>query len=194
MPQGASDTATITVRTSHRGAVMEVQGQPICDGLAITPHLDKDRDNRFAVTHTASGLALIQGQCRTHIDRAAEVIQAATGIDWTAEDRPALVEQIKATALMVDIRAVLGAQGCPKWKADCSEPDQPGWDVRCHTCGWQWEDDNEEGPMDAKRARDLADDHECEPEVQVCPPGETRWMPPHYINRDGTWRVEPKHN
>src|SRR5690349_2454074 len=38
----------------------------------------------------------------------------------------------------------------------------PSWRVGCDSCGWEWEDEDDEGPLSEKDAQQMADDHECE--------------------------------
>lgn len=173
---------------------LSVEGEQIVPGLAITPALKHNdaydgseiNPNRWALTHVPSGRTVVSGRCRLHIDQAAAVAGAAA-IDWTIPDPKAMAAAIVAAKAMPDIAAVIG-RGCPKWKTDCSEPDPPSWSVRCKTCDWVSEEDEDDGPIDGKRARYLADNHECEPWVEICPPGETRWLSPNSVTRDGTLR------
>jgi hypothetical protein len=74
---------------------------------------------------------------------------------------------------------------CP-WCAGTATAPEPGWRVRCQTCDWEYEDDNGEGPLDVKAAKQLARDHECEPWVEISPPGEERWGGANWFNDDGT--------
>lgn len=62
---------------------------------------------------------------------------------------------------------------------------QESWRVRCDTCDWEWEDDFDEGPLDAKQAKRLADGHECEPDVLVMSPAGDRWLRTRQVNDDG---------
>jgi hypothetical protein len=69
------------------------------------------------------------------------------------------------------------------------EKQGPGWLVRCNTCDWQSDDDGDdpwdEGPVDAKRAMDLARYHECEKEVEVKPPWDVAWHSERDFDHDG---------
>lgn len=58
---------------------------------------------------------------------------------------------------------------CP-WCAGTATTPPPGWRVGCHTCDWEWEDDYDEGPLSEKEAKQIANDHECEPDTWVKAP------------------------
>lgn len=73
---------------------------------------------------------------------------------------------------------------CP-WCAGTVETPPPGWKVRCRTCDWEYEDEDDE-PLDAKPAKQVARDHECEPWVEISPPGSERWGGPSWFNNDGS--------
>lgn len=47
---------------------------------------------------------------------------------------------------------------------------EPSWRVGCDTCNWEYEDEWEEGPLTEEAAKEMARDHECEPETWVKPP------------------------
>ena len=55
---------------------------------------------------------------------------------------------------------------CVGHKSDSDDAD-PGFGVECRACGWVWEDEHEEGPLSEKDARQMACDHECEPDTRV---------------------------
>jgi hypothetical protein len=61
---------------------------------------------------------------------------------------------------------------CPRCAGTTNEP-PPSWRVGCHTCDWEHEDEYDEGPLDEKAAKRVADDHECEPSPWVKPPVES---------------------
>ena len=59
---------------------------------------------------------------------------------------------------------------CPYCAGTATEPEPTGWRVGCHTCDWEWEEDDVEGPLTEEQANDIASDHECEPETWVKSP------------------------
>jgi hypothetical protein len=82
---------------------------------------------------------------------------------------------------------------CPKC-AGTERPadEEPSWSVRCNTCDWVWEDEYGEGPLDARAARNLASDHECEPWVEIAPPNSEQWISPNNVNDDGSLRGDTR--
>jgi len=96
---------------------------------------------------------------------------------------------------------------CPICAGNAPEPER-GWVARCHTCGWQREQewvtvtDPAGHPverlveMTPQQARDAADDHECEPDVALLPPIGTagehpkRGYEPSSVRRDGSIRQQ----
>lgn len=175
-----ADTVTVTLRRRRGGALEEngtVEGELVAPGLAITPRRDSPG---FSLTHVGSGLAFVTGYCDTHIRAAAERTLAA-GADWTVDVSVLTGDTHKATLgeLARSIRDELGFE-CRK---RCYHDGAPTCRVRCNTCGWQLDDDDEW--MDAKAAKRAADDHECEPEMQIWVPGPDRWFLPYQVNDDG---------
>lgn len=82
---------------------------------------------------------------------------------------------------------------CPKCAGTGPQPDaEPSWRVRCNTCDWEWEDEWDEGPLSAEQAKRMADDHECEPSVEIGPPGNNDWYHPYLVNKDGSLRDDPR--
>lgn len=66
---------------------------------------------------------------------------------------------------------------CPSCAGtDTAAPPAPAWQVRCSTCDWEYEDEYNEGPLDEAAAKRMASDHECEPEVELLPPGADKWV------------------
>jgi hypothetical protein len=59
---------------------------------------------------------------------------------------------------------------CPVCTGDVAAAAEQSWQVGCHTCDWEWEDEYGEGPLTKKQANEMADDHECERETWVKPP------------------------
>lgn len=177
---GSDPVPVLILRGGER---VEVLGRVVAPGLAITPVVDeKPHRSRYRLTHVPSGLAVGAGQCAAHI---AEAVERATGfgIDWTA-DKALVVEAVKAAG----VPNVLGV--APFCRGHCvgDGPQPPSWSVRCHTCDWWWDEEEDEGPLDAKAAKSMARDHECEPEVQIAPPDSERWVDPFWVNDDGTIR------
>lgn len=162
--------------------LINVEGRVIADGLAITASLGGG--NRFVITHTPSGRAVVSDRCAEHVEAIAATI-AKADIDWTRSDPHEVGNDPEVR------RVVLGAlENYPLCFKRCnpSTPAEPSWSVRCTTCDWEWEDEFGEGPLDAKAAKEMARDHECEPEVELCPPGEdARWMPEWRVKSDGTF-------
>lgn len=67
----------------------------------------------------------------------------------------------------------------------------PSWRVRCSTCDWMYEDEYDEGPLDAKAARSLAYDHQCEPYVQIAPPSGDQWYDRYEVDDKGLVAGKP---
>lgn len=72
--------------------------------------------------------------------------------------------------------------------AGLAEPElPPAWSVGCRTCDWQYEPDTDDDEIrDGRRAVDVAHDHDCEPEVWIVMPGDSKEYRPYDFNRDGT--------
>jgi hypothetical protein len=81
---------------------------------------------------------------------------------------------------------------CPRC-ADTAKPPnpEPTWSVRCNTCDWEWEDEYGEGPLGAKEAKRMADDHECDPEMEIQSP-DGGWHKPWSVNGDGSLKDDPR--
>jgi hypothetical protein len=67
-------------------------------------------------------------------------------------------------------------------------PEEDSWGARCTTCDWVWEDEYDEGPLNAEQAKQVVRDHVCEPQVEILPPGGGQWVDPSRVNDDGTLR------
>lgn len=182
------------IRDGDDWKLFAIEGELVAPGLAITPalrpnadtHQPEPRPNRWTMTHTPTGRSFGLSRCRTHIEQAAQ-LAAEAPVDWTTPDMHAVADAVKATTLLLDIRAAM-RNPCPDRKPDCSQPDPPTWRVRCKTCTWEWGEDDEEGVLDAKEAKQVAQDHDCEPWVQISPPDGDDWLSPMWVNDDGTRR------
>lgn len=67
------------------------------------------------------------------------------------------------------------------------------WRVGCNTCEWEFEpfdDSDDEKLLTGKAANSVADDHECEPDVWIRPPGTDRDYRTSDFDRDGNLRGE----
>lgn len=63
------------------------------------------------------------------------------------------------------------------------------WRVRCTTCDWSSEDDRDDDDgevWDAKAAKEMADWHECEKQVEIAPPTGDVWSSTYRVNDDGS--------
>jgi len=174
-------TTTETVLVSKGGELIPVEGRVIAPGLAITASLGGN--NRYVITHTPSGLAVMNDRCAEHIDAIAALITAHP-IDWTRSDPHVVGKDPEVRRVVSDAN---GKVGWCRGRCNPSTPPAPTWSVRCNTCDWEWEDEDGEGPLDAKAAKEMARDHECEPEVELCPPGDdAKWVPEWLVGRDGS--------
>lgn len=159
---------------------------------------------RYAIVHVNSGLSLpgLDDRCRIHIDQASALIatlSAEHDVDWTFNSADLRGQDGAALrAKVIDIGHAVTAEidySC-RLRA-CGQPDAPAWGVRCTTCNWAWSDENDEGPLDGKTAKDIADEHECDPNVQIMVPasgGEPeRWVTPSDVSMDGELRPAVDH-
>lgn len=82
---------------------------------------------------------------------------------------------------------------CP-WCAGTAPESElvPTWRVRCRTCDWEYDHEDGEGPLDAKAAKQLARDHQCEPWIEIGPPNDDRWLPERSVNNDGSLVDDPR--
>lgn len=77
---------------------------------------------------------------------------------------------------------------CPTCAGTTPADDAPkSFQVRCQTCDWDWIAEDGEEPLDARSAKDMADDHQCEPDVTIVAPDGTEYRP-RDLNRDGSLR------
>ena len=82
---------------------------------------------------------------------------------------------------------------CPWCAGTVPESDaEPTWRVRCRTCDWEYDDEDGDGPLDAKAAKQLARDHHCEPWIEIGPPNDDRWFPERSVNNDGSLVDDPR--
>ena len=59
---------------------------------------------------------------------------------------------------------------CPVCSGVEERKPEPSWRVGCDTCGWEYEEWDDDGPLTEKQANDMAIDHQCEPDTWVKPP------------------------
>jgi hypothetical protein len=77
---------------------------------------------------------------------------------------------------------------CPRCAGTAQDDQEPSWRVRCTTCEWQSDDDEdvtEEGPLTAQVAKELAADHRCWPQMEIAPPDTDDWYPPSEVTNGG---------
>lgn len=175
------DLTRITYR--HRNATVEADGKLIAPGLILVPHADYTKRPRYVLLHAPSGKSLGAVCCAAHIGPVGE-FAAGLPIDWTA-DSGTVSAGIKAgdmDAWAANVRC------CPDWCESGDGPAPPSWGVSCDTCFWSWEDEYDEGPLDAKEAKQVAQDHKCEPRVTIKNPDTGEWHDPFWVNDDGTVR------
>jgi hypothetical protein len=178
-PPNLTETISVAWRKERR----DVPGLTVAPGLAVTPSHDHNGDpinNRYVLTHILSGLAVATGRCVDHVYEVL-ALAVASGIDWT----------VGKDALTAEVLRPLGQQlistaNCMYERCPSDPPLPPSWSVRCNTCDWEWEDEYDEGLPDAKAAKRLADDHECEPSVEIKAPGSDSWHATWVVNNDGT--------
>jgi len=77
---------------------------------------------------------------------------------------------------------------CPVCSGAVPERDipKPSWRVRCETCDWEWADEYDEGPLDARTAKDVARGHQFDPDVSIAPPDGDAWYDEGRVKDDGT--------
>lgn len=149
----------------------EVEGAPVAPGLAITPsQSERHRNGRYCVTHLPSGLIVGRPCCGQHVQDVA-AIAVRSGIDWNLEKNP-LIEALRAVDGLMDQLAYR----CSEWCVG-DGPEPPSYGVHCHTCDWEWEDEYDEGPLTREQARQMAGNHECQPEVLIQSPVTGKWHP-----------------
>lgn len=173
-------TAIQTVQIVMDGKLVDVEGRIIAPGLAITPSMY--HEGWSCISHLPSGKAVISGRCPEHVEDAARFLTGhPTPIDWTQPEEAIVGDQAIKDFIVSVNDAVGRCYDCgPKY-------DGPTWSVRCTTCDWRWEDEFNEGSLDAKAAKDMARNHECEPEVELSPPGDSNeWFAEWLVKDDGT--------
>lgn len=170
---------TVVMRKQDGTTIREVEGQIVAPGIALAQVAQEP--NRYSLVHLASGLSFVWNRCGRHAAIAAELVRKATDVDWTVPVGEVMTDQAKD--LHKQIRNAIG------WACDrrCDvDPDAVSWEVRCSTCDWEWDGEDDEGPLDAEEAKRLARDHECEPYVEIKGPGMDRWHEEWRVNKDGT--------
>ena len=65
------------------------------------------------------------------------------------------------------------------------------WRVRCKTCGWEWDDEYDEGALNGKDAHAVAQRHVCAPQLEIAAPIDGTWRPIWELTSAGTWFVLP---
>ena len=161
-----------TISMTFHKEPYEAQGLVVKPGLAITPaYENRTRKNRFRynLTHVPTGLAVRLDMCGTHIQ---EIAARAVGypIDW-ALGKDEVIAAIKATDFLEKTtRRQCGGSFC-----DGDGPPPPTYGVCCDTCGWEWEDEYDEGPLTLEDAKRQARGHECEPYTRIMSPVTGKW-------------------
>lgn len=177
----------ITIAHRDHGTLV-VPGATVAPGIAITvAHRNATGDpipRRYRITHIPSGLNIPTGtHCATHARQAADSL-IATGADWAQDKEALLADKDRFVSVAFANRGLCDNDryGCP------GDPDP--WQIRCNTCDWEYDPEDEWGdiPIDAKAAKRIADDHECEPWVEIRSPGDGSWRRPSRFNDDGTVR------
>lgn len=171
------EQVTIADRTN---GTRTVPGWTAAPGLIITAAHDHDKNpipRRYQISHAPSGLSIPTGpHCATHVREAVDLL-TATGFDWTRDKEALLADKDRLAALVIPPRRLCGNihTGCP------GDPDP--WQIRCNTCDWEYDpEDGEHGgwvPTTAKEARSIADDHECDPWLEIKAPNTDKWQPPY---------------
>ena len=74
---------------------------------------------------------------------------------------------------------------CPTCSGAERPPVEGSWNVQCTSCGWEYleglDDDTEADELlhTEQEAKDVAKDHDCEPEFRLMPPGpDAKWSEP----------------
>lgn len=172
----ATEWQAVSVRRQLGDPYAPVPGEPTpAAGLVIVPDRQPDRaayTGRWALVHTASGLALLIGRPLAYAREAAALL-AQYGIDWTqaaeALRAPGNAARMawEATAAGVD---KAWDQGRPAWWGRTSwHEDGAGWWLRCAAPCCEasedyercWHDDAEDAAADARQGGWSAvdDDH-----------------------------------
>lgn len=174
----------IPVRVYGKNTWTDAEGKLVTPGLAITRTADSDGPARFNLTHLGTGRAATLRRCGKHILDAAQ-LATEIGIDWTITDMDEITAAVKATSFAEDVKQRIG------WMCDThcvgDGPKPLVWSVSCSTCHWYSGDDGEE-PFTAAEAKEVADEHRCEPEMSIRHPVTGKWHDPWLVNKDGTVR------
>lgn len=174
-----NETVAVTRKTRNGDTVSGVEGRLVRPGLAVAPRLSDPQ--RFDLTHIQSGLAFLSNRCERHMAAALKLIGETT--DWSRTGL-SLASDPALKDLQNHVQGEIGYR-CDR-RCDL-DPDAVSWEVRCSTCDWQWDDEDDyEGPLDAEEAKRLARDHECESYVEIKGPGLDRWHEEWRVNKDGT--------
>jgi hypothetical protein len=158
--------------THHRGDTLNVAGVTVAPGLAITTAMSGDSPvpRRYILTHLGSGLALGGARCATHIQDCVTLAVNA-GVDW-AQNKDTLLGNPALGALGMDL-LVNGRLSC---NHRCpGEP--PAYKFRCNTCHYEQEDDEMGDAFTEAEVREVARDHQCEPDVEIAPADTQTWSP-----------------
>ncbi len=122
-------TIAVTVRKSSNR--IEVEGQIVAPGLAITPYLNDDctpHEGWLNITHIPSGLRIHGGAFCKGCIPAAVVLADESGVDWTADETTVKADP-RAKKAASDLLA-LQLDACPV--GDCDEEedyyDDDEWD------------------------------------------------------------------
>lgn len=184
------DPITVRVRDQYTdGGFSETTGCLVTPGLAVTEVTKKDPKfpDRYAITHTISGVSVVPGLCGMHAIEAVRVVMLAPSIDWTLPATGGvLVNAIKAVGSGYLETLTALRRSCDGRWCTGDGPEPKSAEVECFTCGWEWaEGDNGiEFPLTEAEAEDLRDNHECDPDVVITRPGEAREVRKSLAQRD----------
>ncbi len=171
----------------RKNTTRTVPGATIAPGLIVTAayrHAGYGQDKvpiprRYTISHAPSGLSIPTGpHCATHLREAVNALPAS-GIDWTQDKDTLLADKGRLAELVIPPRRLCDNvhYGCP------GDPDP--WHIRCNTCDWEYDpEDGDLGdvPTTAAEARRIANDHECEPWIEIRKPGTDTWQPPYVFS------------
>jgi hypothetical protein len=167
------DLTTIRLKSARsEGGFRDVEGLNVAPGLAITPSLDNNgkTPDRYSLSHVTSGLAASGQRCGVHIQETAQ-IAIKSGVNWLL-DQELVIAAIKKQA---DLATQLMGGGCRDW-CEGDGPKPPSWLIQCKTCDWTYDEFESEGPVATEAdARYIADNHECEPWLEIQAPGTDVW-------------------
>jgi hypothetical protein len=168
-------TTVTVINRRHPGGTANVQGRIVAPGLALTPfpQLNPKEPARYCLTHIATGLAVIPGTCGVHALKGVETA-TSVDVDWTITDKDAMVAAIKAHDGFMGWLSSLRFDCSGRWCTVGDGPEPVSWDARCLTCGWQWDEYND-WPLTREEAATKAEEHQCEPEVELRSPETGDW-------------------